>query len=357
MRFFKSIIILSIVILVTLAVYYLVKSNYFPNQKIFSATSNTSISSQPQWQQGSISNIDSIGLPGSIKIDNTSLDYERLDLSSYTFTASPDSGKLNIVDGNLNTGWFTEDDISYIPNGSMDPVTPSVVQGWLIIDFGEEINNIKRFASKNGHPLGLDEHVYYSTDNINYNFVTGMGEGDEFDPDCGCDVDYFVLGNVISARYIKIAIEVTLEALPEMWFIAPAPAGLVLEFYIDTYGGSATHTTAATQIDGQEGSADKTLIEWTSFTPTQTTPANTSITYEFRTSANGSDWTNWSAPQEYSGSPLDLTGLTANRYLQVKATLTTTDAGTTPQIDDYTINFHNNQKPNKPTAQTVVIGD
>ncbi len=132
--------------------------------------------------------------------------------------------------------------------------------------------------------------------------------------------------------------------------------GLFKELRLTTNNfNNATHTTAATQIDGQEGSADKTLIEWTSFTPTQTTPAGTSIQYQFRTSSDGSNWSNWSAQQEYSGSPIDLTGLSSSRYLQVKAELVTNSALATPQIDDYTINFHNNQAPNKPTAQTAVI--
>lgn len=121
---------------------------------------------------------------------------------------------------------------------------------------------------------------------------------------------------------------------------------------------SATHTTAATQIDGQEGSTDKNVIEWTSFTPVQITPANTTIKYAFRTSDNGIDgWTGWSADQEYSGTSLDLTGLTANRYLRVRVTLSTTDGVSTPKIDDYTIDFHNNQAPEAPIAQTAVIGD
>jgi hypothetical protein len=127
--------------------------------------------------------------------------------------------------------------------------------------------------------------------------------------------------------------------------------------YSADFASSGSITSASTQIDGQEGSDDKTLIQWTSFTPTQTVPENTTATYQFRTSDNASDWTAWTGDYTYSGDPIDLTGLDDDRYLQVKATLSNTDGVSSPQIDDYTINFHNNQKPNQPTAQTAIIGD
>ena len=111
---------------------------------------------------------------------------------------------------------------------------------------------------------------------------------------------------------------------------------------------TATHTTAPTQIDGQEGDENKTLIEWTSFEPTATVPANTSVSYEFRVSDDAENWTEWTS---------DFASLEDRRYLQVKATLTSSDGVSTPRIDDYTINFHNNQKPNKPTAQTAIISN
>ena len=130
----------------------------------------------------------------------------------------------------------------------------------------------------------------------------------------------------------------------------------VLDYSAD-YISPGNITSAATQIDGQEGSDDKILIEWTSFVPTQTVPENTALAYQFRTSDNASDWTDWSSAINYSGEPIDLTGLEANRYLQVKSILSTTNVISTPQIDDYTINFHNNQKPNQPTAQTAIIGN
>ena len=100
------------------------------------------------------------------------------------------------------------------------------------------------------------------------------------------------------------------------------------------YFTSGTHTTADTQIDG---TAD--LSSWDDFTPAQTTPANTSVNYQFRTSTDAATWGAWTVAAEYSGTPLDLSGLSVERYMQVKATLATSDTAVTPQIDDYTINF------------------
>ncbi len=121
--------------------------------------------------------------------------------------------------------------------------------------------------------------------------------------------------------------------------------------YLPSYGGTsmnATHTTAPTQIDGQEGDENKTLIEWISFEPTATVPTNTSVSYEFRVSDDAENWTEWTS---------DFASLENRRYLQVRATLTSNDGVSTPRIDDYTIKFHNNLPPNAPTAETVIIGE
>jgi hypothetical protein len=44
------------------------------------------------------------------------------------------------------------------------------------------------------------------------------------------------------------------------------------------------------------------------------------------------------------------------KYLQVETILTSTDGSATPTLSDYTINYHTNVKPDKPVAQTAVIG-
>ena len=132
------------------------------------------------------------------------------------------------------------------------------------------------------------------------------------------------------------------------------------------YNSPGTHTTASTQIDGTAN-----FYGWQTFTPTSSfsgTQANTSITYKFRTSKDGSAWTSWTADQSIAnGVAADISSLVTSRdgpaqdpanryrYLQVQATLTSTDGTSTPIISQYDIGYHTNQKPNTPTAASVTV--
>lgn len=98
--------------------------------------------------------------------------------------------------------------------------------------------------------------------------------------------------------------------------------------------GLATHTSAATQIDG--GAQFK---DWTTFVPSGTILANTSINLRFRTSADAGTWSSWSASTPYAAS-IDISGLTQSRYLQVETTLANTDGASTPTLDSYTANYN-----------------
>jgi len=48
---------------------------------------------------------------------------------------------------------------------------------------------------------------------------------------------------------------------------------------------------------------------------------------------------------------------TLYRYLQVQATLTNTDGTSTPTLSEYSIGYHTNRPPDKPTGLTAVIGN
>lgn len=198
--------------------------------------------------------------------------------------------------------------------------------GWWQIDM-QETKSIVRFMEQTdmvppgGSNVG---RIYLSLDGENFDEASNYDcvvSGNYND----CTVD------PITGRYFRIEV-----------------AGWELHEIRIFEGAIGTHTTAPTQIDGQEGDENKTLIEWTSFEPTATVPTNTSVSYEFRVSDDAENWTEWTS---------DFASLEDRRYLQVKATLTSSDGVSTPRIDDYTIKFHNNQKPNKPTAQTAVIGN
>jgi len=45
------------------------------------------------------------------------------------------------------------------------------------------------------------------------------------------------------------------------------------------------------------------------------------------------------------------------KYIQVETTLTSTDGVSTPTLSDYTVGYHTNVAPSKPTAGTVIIGN
>ena len=103
----------------------------------------------------------------------------------------------------------------------------------------------------------------------------------------------------------------------------------------------ATHTSASTQLDA----GVHTNLNWTTFVPSATIPANTSINFRFRTSADAATWGSWTASTAYAGS-IDLATLFGNtdkakRYLQVETTLANTDGTSTPVLDAYTANFTN----------------
>jgi hypothetical protein len=299
------------------------KKNY--TNKVFSTDSFESLTDQGDWQLGSFnsSNLDIVTTPGIMQLGQE---------TEITFNDSAITANLNIVDKNKindsNVSTYWESWIYGIGE-----------EAWIKVDLGA-VYSVSKIRIHAIAGAGVVE-IQSSPDDLTYTSFDSAAPGAAWDSR--------IYSPAEETRYVRFYVE-NITGAPMEATVAE------VEFYQKP--NSATHTTAPTQIDGQEGSADKTLIEWETFTPTQTVPANTLIEYQFRTSANGVDgWTDWSVAQEYSGTPLDLTGLTANRYLQVEATLTNSDGVSTPQIDDYTIDFHNNQKPNQPTAQTAVIGD
>ncbi len=336
---------LLVVAVLLLILVFIVISLYKKDTGIEAKSASGMLTTDADWNLGTLNNISVAN--GSFTLSENSAGKINLyeiynnDNSSVTVsTGEIDKGK--ILDSIIDTYWRLE--LNFI--GDID---------WWKINLQSQrvISRFRSMAVSKEIPLNSTVRLYCSNDDLDYTFISDIDVVDPVGTALGeITWDDKILSPQTQCQYVKIELENfedpsdPLDPLEEFVFYE-------FELY---EAGLGTHTTAPTQIDGQEGSADKTLIEWETFTPTQTTPANTSISYEFRTSANGTDWTSWSAPQTYSGSPLDLTNLTPNRYLQVRSTLTTSDALSTPRIDDYTIKFHNNQKPNKPTAQTVIIG-
>jgi len=297
-----------------------------------SATLNT----QSEWDAGSKDNINTAAVPGSFKIEDPA--GSKLQMSSDQVLVSPAAEKVNIIDGDLNTYW----------SGGSD----SYGAYFINIDLGS-IMNISRIVTK--YTLGNYPSWYAELD------VSVSSDGSSWSPfltwDNFPDDSTIVHNNVGNARYIRaFSANNPLCDGP----LAGTCYAKLYEFEVYSNHGAATHTSSATQIDGSEG-ATKQFISWETFTPTYTKLANTNVQYRLRTSANSSDWTAWSSYQTPATTvPLDISAIVdsasgANKYLQVETTLSNTDGVSTPTVDSYSVQYHTDVKPNKPTAATAVV--
>ncbi len=109
----------------------------------------------------------------------------------------------------------------------------------------------------------------------------------------------------------------------------------------DLYQASGTWTS---------GTIDLTFVRsYSTLTATTTTPGTSTVTFETRTSADGSTWSSW---QSLSGNSIQSA---ANRYIQVRATLTA-DSGNdqTPILSDFTITY--TQDDTAPTNASSFTG-
>jgi len=94
----------------------------------------------------------------------------------------------------------------------------------------------------------------------------------------------------------------------------------------------------------------KYVSSWNSVNITATTPGDSSVGIETRSSADGATWSNW---QAVSGATINSP---ANRYFQVKATLNaSTDHNQTPILDDVTIDYvGDTQSPINPSVLSAL---
>jgi len=263
-----------------------------------------------------------LGFYENVKIQEGSLEMETLNFSKLDLYAiyeedndavqvdNDEAHKQLLIDGDLLTIWELEE----------DPNPPHEDWSWWKIDLKQEFNLGKFRIHHSSFPGNMI--LKTSLDGLSYNdhgFISTIEEEGW-------------LSKIISseARFIKLQF----DSGPGV------PGGNLGEFEIYKIP-QATHTTAPTQIE-----APDTLTSWDSFTPTQTTPENTKIEYQFRVSTDASNWTDWTDKQEFSGGSIDLSSLPTEdgngnkyKYLQIKATLTTYDSNVSPQIDEYQIQY------------------
>ena len=308
-------------------------------QKSLASDTSSQLTSKDDWDAGTnngtvTNNPDgtvTMALPGAT-IDLLGI-YNN-DNSRLTATTD-DANKTNLIDGDTGTAWT----VACFTNGCG-------ASGDWIFHLDQEYN-VTRFRLQRQILLG-GGYVYTSVNGTDYTLqVTSMG------PISDGWMTYNI-SPAVPANYIKV--NVSGGGGPGFW------NGSIYELEVTGASPSATHTSAATQI------TDTNFYQWQTFSPTYTEPANTDISFKFRTSTDSTNWTAWTAAQTVaSGGSLDITGLVTSitgdpgeetfyKYIQVETTFTNSDGISTSTLSDYTIGYHTNVKPTTPTPGSVTVG-
>jgi len=323
---------------------YLVRTNYSKtkdqtSKKVEASSSQAVLTSQADWDAGLVKE-NVLTTSGTLSINDVASG-SAIDLTQgVTITSSADSiNKDNLVDNNENTHWnyCACCAVSGGCGGGCSVDWQPLVYYWWQVDFGES-KTISSVMSRRFSPTWqYYPSSYYSDDGITFTLFPQNP-----------------LSTPVSARYIKVTT-----------FSGSQPGACVANLSdIKIIGPStATHTSGAAQI------TNANLYQWQMFTSTYTKPPNTNVQFRFQTSTDHVTWTGWTAYQTpASGTPLDITSLVTSKtgdpgsetfykYIQVETKLTSTDGIANPTVSDYSIGYHSNQKPNKPVAQTAVIGN
>jgi hypothetical protein len=314
-------------------------------------TASTTITTQGNWDAGTLNNIDSTSSAGSIKKDvktGGEIDLGAIyNEDSTRLTASFDTGKERMIthSGTITDWpWYTSPpgDQWWLFDLGSTYYTNASSLGVQCDGDGKEMPYPGYIRCNDPAPPGSYMHLDVSANGIDWTTVQNRSVP------IGVDV-VPAAHTSIATRYVRITSNYFgLDPTPDGDGYRPYFGIGVLKLWEPSV--TSTHTTGATQIDGGAN-----FWSWDGFTPTQTVPANTSVTYRYRTSTDGATWTAWVAA---IGSVTSRTGDDDNnptlyRYLQVEATLSNTDGASTPTIDSYDIDYHTEVKPTAPSAETA----
>ena len=320
------------------------------------ASEQTTLNTKAVWEAGTSDNIDTTSSVNQMKMANFS--NGPVDLSSAVTSVIGDT-PVTYDDTNIDhydTAAISQNDYAAMfDNDQSTYYTMSGITGlpwpWHIhvtLDFGDDINIISQ-----SHCLGFSGEGYGNTSSIEIsgdgsNWTTVL-EAADYVTD-SCNVAYpLTNGPAGNNRYARLTITSPMEGQQVN----------IKELGLNALPATATHTTAADQLDGGSN-----FLTWETFTPTQTVSDNATIQYRFRTSTDGSTWTAWTAYQ--SGTSFDLSKLVTNsvgtgedityyKYLQIEAKLTSLDGVSTPIITDYTVNHHTNRAPTAPAEPSTTV--
>lgn len=102
------------------------------------------------------------------------------------------------------------------------------------------------------------------------------------------------------------------------------------------------------------------VYRWANLTASYVTPNNTFLSFETRTSQNGTDWSSWSpvSNDHTSGNTHVMTITSAPAaYIQVRANFSSSDRIFSPRLDDFTINYYQDiDPPTNPSLVTAKSG-
>ena len=142
------------------------------------------------------------------------------------------------------------------------------------------------------------------------------------------EVRYFVDDELVATH--AIAISAQLRPIASDFNVG---GGSVEVSFLDLYSYPASGTFTSRVFDAGDSRAT-----WRSLIPTLDTPAGTDVAFQVRTGSTPTPDASWTAFQAV-GSGGQLSGPLGRRYLQYRATLTTSDTTLTPFVDDVTLGY------------------
>ncbi len=341
--------ILVSILAISLAIILIFAINRKTDKKIpqtSASTTSKTVSETTEWNLGTKTNI--LSSSGSLTLSDvsaTQLDLVALASSDPTIvTVSADSAnKIKPVDDYV-------DPLTALPTSAWEVhLTSSPEQHeWWQIDLGGtyQLSQVRAFADG----LSGDFKIQTSTNGTDFTDKSGY----DFSLANYLAPDWYSIDFSASARYVRFEVRLLDTGDPDPF---------VRLSELRTFStGEGTHTSAATQI------TNANLYQWQTFTPTYTAPANTTVSYRFRTSTDAATWTDWTAYQTpNSAEALDISSLVTSKtgdagsetfykYIQVETKLTSSDGVSTPTVDSYSIGYHTNVVPSKPTGATATAG-
>ena len=320
------------------------------------ASSPITLNSQADWQAGtSNTGIDLISSPGDMKLSSGNPSWTQATASAGWSVRSNNTSLVydnkmwvmgGYASGNTykNDVWYSTDGITW--------TQATTAAGWVgRSEHTSLVYDNKMWILGGTTGISLKNDVWYSIDGITWTQATAAAGWDARREHTSLVYDnkMWVLGGRTTGSkndvwYSTDGITWTQATSTAGWTIRYNHVSLVYDNKMWVLGGylndvwnsswSGVHTTSSTQID-----AGADLTGWTTFEPSATIPANTAISFRFRTSADGSAWTAWSSSTPYAAS-IDISGQSSsNRYLQIESTLSNTDGVSIPIISSFAVNF------------------